>query len=160
MILVHQQSHFRNWQNCSHHFLAGFLSSVPQCSWQPYRWTWLKASYSFKHPLIRWKWKLIQSGNVLLWSYRTHWVFSCMYMYMHIERLECWCQDLCLTHLFVPCAVWLALIPRKEAVVLAAAFPGGKWVRSAPVSHAVGISTVQEFVSLKLLSKWVTTLPW
>lgn len=43
--------------------------------------------------------------------------------------------------------------------MLASAFPGGKLVRSAPVSHAVGISTVQEFVSLKLLSKWVTTLP-
>lgn len=41
----------------------------------------------------------------------------------------------------------------------AAVFPSGKRTRPSPFSHVVGISTVQEFVSLKLLSKWVTTLP-
>lgn len=133
-------------KNSSHRFLAGFfffLRCIAVCMTTEL----LKASYSVKHPLIGWKWGLIQQ---VMCCFEVAQSMKCLAVYIKAAILM---SGSCRAHLFLPCAVWLALTLRKVFVVLVAVLPSGKWVWSAPSSHVVGISRAQEFVSLKLFSK-------
>lgn len=65
-----------------------FLQCIPVCMTTEL----LKASYSVKHPLIGWKWGLIQQVRC---CFEVAQSIKCLpvYIKVHWRQLECWCQD-------------------------------------------------------------------